>query len=285
MSTAVAPGQVVASRRRAGTAAVVRWEVAKLRAQPHTRAVIALALAVPFLFVVVLSLQSSVPHDTLFGRWVHESGFAVPLVILNFAGQWGLPLLVGVVAGDIFSAEDHHGTWKTVLTRSAARGQLFTGKVIAVLGYALALVVALAVASTAAGLLVGRQPLVGLSGQLVPAGRALPLVLESWAVAILPTVAFAAVAVVTSVVTRSSVAGIGAPVVLGLAMQLVALVNGPQLLQTLMLSTALLGWHGLWTTPGFTGPLWQGVVVSLVWTLVCGVVAAVTFARRDIVVA
>ena len=43
------------------------------------------------------------------------------------------------MAGDIFSSEDHFGTWKTVLTRSRGRGELFAGKVLAALTFALAL--------------------------------------------------------------------------------------------------------------------------------------------------
>ena len=38
-----------------------------------------------------------------------------------------------MVAGDIFSSEDHFGTWKTILTRSCSRGQLFAGKFLAAL--------------------------------------------------------------------------------------------------------------------------------------------------------
>ena len=62
---------------------------------------------------------------------MHSSGFAVSLVILGFAGQWGFPVIAGVVAGDILSSEDRYGTWKTVLTRSRTRGDLFAGKVLA----------------------------------------------------------------------------------------------------------------------------------------------------------
>ena len=35
---------------------------------------------------------------------------AGPLVLLGFGGMWFLPLLTAMVTGDLFSAEDHHGT-------------------------------------------------------------------------------------------------------------------------------------------------------------------------------
>ena len=52
------------------------------------------------------------------------------LLVLGFATQWLLPLLTAIVAGDIFASEDQHGTWKTVLTRSASRSQLFWAKML-----------------------------------------------------------------------------------------------------------------------------------------------------------
>jgi len=62
---------------------------------------------------------------------VHSSGFAVSLVVMGFAGQWGFPLIAGLVAGDQFASEDRHNTWKTILTRSRTRGELFAGKFLA----------------------------------------------------------------------------------------------------------------------------------------------------------
>ena len=70
---------------------------------------------------------------------MHTSGFAIPMAVLGFAAQWIAPGLSAVVAGDIFSSEDHFGTWKTILTRSRGRGELFAGKFLAALTFALAL--------------------------------------------------------------------------------------------------------------------------------------------------
>jgi ABC-2 type transport system permease protein len=46
-----------------------------------------------------------------------------------------LPLLAAIVAGDIFAAEDQHGTWKTLLTRSVSRTQIFWAKTLTAIGY------------------------------------------------------------------------------------------------------------------------------------------------------
>ena len=80
----------------------------------------------------MLKVQSGTPADALFGVWVHSSGFAISLVILGFAGNWGFPIIAGALAGDLFSSEDRHGTWKTILTRSCTREDVFAGKLLAV---------------------------------------------------------------------------------------------------------------------------------------------------------
>jgi ABC-2 type transport system permease protein len=79
----------------------------------------------------VLKVQSGTPSDALFGAWVHSSGFAISLVILGFAGTWGVPVIAGLLGGDLFASEDRHGTWKTILTRSCRRADLYVAKLLA----------------------------------------------------------------------------------------------------------------------------------------------------------
>lgn len=118
---ATAPAQPPA-RRRPGLLDAIRWELSKLAAQGRARWTLLICLLAPILIVVIINAQQRPPKDSLYGRFIHESGFAVALLVLGFAAQWVLPLLTALVAGDIFASEDQHGTWKTVLTRSASRG-------------------------------------------------------------------------------------------------------------------------------------------------------------------
>ena len=120
------------TRRTGGVRAAFRVERRKLANQLAPRLLALVCLLGPFAFAGVLRVQSGSPADSLYGVWVHTSGFAVSLVVLGFAGQWGLPLMAGVLAGDLFGSEDRHGTWKTVLTRSCTRRHLFAGKLLAV---------------------------------------------------------------------------------------------------------------------------------------------------------
>jgi ABC-2 type transport system permease protein len=203
--------------------------------------------------------------------------------VLGFAALWAFPVLTSVVGGDLFSAEDRYGTWKTLLTRSRSRAEVFAGKVLTALGFSVFAVAVLGVSSAAAGMLViGRQPLIDLSGVLVPPAQSLIKVGLAWASVLPPALGFTALAVLLSVVLRSSAAGIGLPVVVGLAMQLVAFVDGPELFRRLLITSAFGAWHGLLTEPPFYGPLVHGAAVSGAYLVVCLAIAYRMVRQRDI---
>src|SRR5262249_30284974 len=63
-------------------AAVAGTECSKLSAQLKTRVALAACAAGPFVFAAAMRVQNSLPEDTLFGRSVKESGFALSLVVL-----------------------------------------------------------------------------------------------------------------------------------------------------------------------------------------------------------
>ena len=272
-----------AASRRVGTGAVLRWEVRKLAHQWRAKAVLLGALLGPIPVVVIIHGQSRPPKDSLFGRFATENGFALALLILGFAAQWVLPLLTAIVAGDIFASEDQHGTWKTVLTRSTGRGRIFWAKTLTAAGFALVTLVVLAAATIAASLLiVGRQPLIGLSGQLVAPSHALTLVAASWATMLPGMLAFTCLAILISVWSRNPAAGIAAPVVIGMVMQLVGALGGVEPIRPFLLSTTFEAWHGLLTEPTYTRPLLEGAVTSGGWCLVTLALAYLTLRRRDI---
>lgn len=233
--------------------------------------------------MVVIHGQSRPPKDTLFGRFAIDNGFALSLLVLGFAAQWVLPLLTAVVAGDVFASEDQHGTWKTVLTRSTSRSRLFWAKTITAGGFATLVLVLLAVSTIASSwVIVGHEPLIGLSGQTVPAATALLLVAESWATMLPPMLAFTCLAILLSVWSHNPAVGIAAPVVLGMVMQLVGALGGVETVRPFLVTTSFEGWHGLFTDPQFSGPLLEGVLVSWGWCVVSLGAAFVLLRRRDI---
>jgi ABC-2 type transport system permease protein len=272
-----------AKRRGPTLLDAIRWETSKLAAQARARATLLICLLAPVLIVVVINGQQRPPKDSLFGRYIHASGYAVPLLILGFAAQWVLPLLTALVAGDIFASEDQHGTWKTVLTRSASRAQLFWAKTITALAFAIGVLVILATSTIVSSMvIVGHQDLIGLTGQVISSGSALRLVIASWAVALAPMLGFTCLAILLSIRSRNPAFGIAAPVVIGMVMQLVGTLGGVEAIRPLLLTTPFESWHGLFAQHAFHSPLTTGLMVSAGWCLICLTAAFLSLRHRDI---
>ena len=249
-----------------GTTAVARVEATRLLADTRARVLAGVCLVGPVLFEVGLAAQQALPRDAPFGRYAHESGAAVSLVVLGFAGQWLLPVLVGVVAGEAISGEVAGGTWPLLVTRGVTRGQVVRGKALVCLGWAVLVVVLLAVSATLGVLATaGAHELVTLTGTVASPGHATLLVAEAWASSLLPAAGWTGVALLASSLTRRAGAGALATVVVGAVVQLSTLVPTVPLLQRVLLSAPTGAWHGLVSGPATTGPLWQGAVVSLAW--------------------
>jgi ABC-2 type transport system permease protein len=258
------------SRRHGGVWSVYRAERRKLATQLSTRLLALICILGPFAFAGVLKIQTGSPADTLFGVWVHSSGFALSLVVLSFCGAWGFPVLAGVLSGDIFASEDRYGTWKMVLTRSSTRRELFAGKVLAAMTFSVGLLVLLMVSSLAAGLLlVGDGGLVSLGGTTLSAGHSLWLVIVAWLLDLLPMLAFTSLAVLLSIATRNGIVGVVGPALVDLVMQLLLLVGSGVWLHMLLAASAFQGWYALFTAHPYYGPLAIAAVVSLIWIAAC----------------
>lgn len=263
----------------------LRTELAKLAGQSHVLVLGWLLLLAPLALVAALSVQSGAPSDTLFGRWVHVSGLATPLVVMGFAGQWAFPVVAAVVAGDIFSGEDRNGTWKLLHGRSYGRLPLFAAKALVGLAAPVVGSVVLVTSSLVCGLvLVGRDPVVNLSGSLVSAADGSRLVALSLLTQLPPLLAMAALALMLSVVTRNSLVSVAGPVVLGLVGQLAALVDQPALARQVSPAGAFTAWRVLWLDEPDPRPIAVGIASSLLAFGVFLTVAALVFARRDVVI-
>jgi ABC-2 type transport system permease protein len=282
---ALRPGEALpgeAPRRHGSVRSVYQAERRKLATQLATRLLALICILGPFAFAGVLKIQSGSPADTLFGVWVHQSGFALSLVVLSFCGAWGFPVLAGVLAGDIFASEDRYGTWKMVLTRSSTRRDLFAGKLLAAATFSVGLLVLLAISSLAAGLLlVGDGALVDLGGHTLSTGHSLLLVLAAWLLNLLPMLAFTSLAVLLSVATRNGIVGVVGPALLALVMQLLLLVGSGVWMHMLLVGSAFEGWSALFTAHPYYGPLVIAAVVSLIWIAASLAGAWLIIRRRD----
>src|SRR5689334_1099752 len=201
---AAAAGRAV----RVSVPRVYRFELIKLVSQWRIRILVLACWIAPALFVAAVSRQSSLPADTLFGRWMHATGWAGPLVVLGFAGTWALPLLISVVAGDVFASEARLGTWRPLLVAVRSSRRIFAAKALASLTIILLLVAGLAASGVVGGLAaVGNHPLVGLDGHLLTPGNAAGKVLLAWACALAPTLALAGIGLLGSVLLGRSPMG------------------------------------------------------------------------------
>ncbi|MPY50980.1 ABC transporter permease [Streptomyces acidicola] len=272
----------VTEGRRVPVTRACRFELVKLVSQWRIRLLVLACWIAPALFVAGVSRQSTLPVDTLFGRWMLASGWAGPLVMLGFAGTWALPLLTSVVAGDVFASEDRLGTWRHLLMAVRSPRRIFVAKAVASLTVLLLLVAGLAVSSTVGGLLVvGNQPLVGLDGHLLaPSDAAVPVVL-AWVCVLAPTLALAALGLLGSVTLGRSPMGLLVPVFVSLAMAVAQMLPLPVAVRVALPSYAFISWNGLFTSPRQLGPLLIGIGVSLVWAVVATALAYVLFVRRD----
>lgn len=259
-----------------------RFELVKLVTQWPIRLVFVACCLGPALFVAAISGQSSLPSDTVFGRWMGQSGWAGPLVVLAFCCSWVLPLLTSLVAGDVFASEDRLGTWRHLLVVVRSPRRVFAAKALASLTVILVLVAGLTASGIVGGLAaVGSRPLVGLDGHLLAPGQAAGGVLLAWACALAPTLAFAAVGLLGSVALGRSPMGLLMPVLLAIVLQVAQLLPLPVVVRLALPNYAFLAWRGLFTDPVQAGPLVAGLVVSLAWAVAATALAYLLFMRRD----
>ncbi|MEX1655977.1 ABC transporter permease [Streptomyces pseudovenezuelae] len=282
MTTTVAEAATPARSGAAPVARSYRFELVKLVSQWRIRLLVLACWIAPGLFVAGVSEQSTLPSDTLFGRWMHATGWAGPLVMLGFAGTWALPLLTSVVAGDMFAAEDRLGTWRHLLVAVRSPRRIFAAKVLAGLTVILVLVAGLACSSAVGGLAsVGNQPLVGLDGHLLAPSDAAGRVLLAWVAALAPTLALAAIGLLGSVALGRSPTGLLLPPLVALGMQVAQLLPLPVAVRLALPGYAFLSWNGLFTAPAQLAPLLIGVAVSLAWAVLATALARLLFLRRD----
>ncbi|HET9104246.1 MAG TPA: ABC transporter permease [Solirubrobacteraceae bacterium] len=259
-----------------------RFELVKLLVRWPIRVALLACWLGPALLVAVISRQSSLPSDTVFGRWMGQTGWAGALVVLTFSGTWVLPLLASLVAGDVFAQEDRLGTWRHLLVAVRAPRRIFAAKALASLTLVLLLIAGLAASSILGGLVsVGDYPLVGLDGHLLGSGAAARAVLLAWLIALAPTLAFAAIGLLGSLAFGRSPMGLAIPALLALSLQIAQLLPLPVVVRVVLPSYGFIAWRGLFTDPVQTAPPLVGVLVSLAVALAACALAYRLFMRRD----
>jgi ABC-2 type transport system permease protein len=266
-----------------GVWTVYRWELRKLRAQKRTYLGLGAATLAPMIFAIALASQKGQPNDVAFGRYLHDTGLALPLVLLLFGSIWMFPLITALVAGDIVAAEDRHSTLKTILTRSVERQQIFTAKALATASYAILAIILTGVVAVVAGILVsGFNPITTLSGSRVTAPKGLGLVWASLGVYLVPILSIACIGLLFSTLFRNSGAAVVGTLMFSLLVQLVGILPGLSFLHPYLLSTQFSAWQGFLRVPIDWAPILRALWVCALYALPALIAAFLVFLRRDV---
>jgi ABC-2 type transport system permease protein len=270
--------------RRPGIGTVYRWELTKLRYQKRTYLGLGAAVLVPIFFVLAIHFQRH--HrggDFAFSSYLNRSGLAVPLVLLLFGAVWLFPLITALVAGDIIASEDHNGTLKTVLTRSLERHQIFLGKALTAVTYAVVAISLSGTVAVVAGILQsGFNSLQSLSGTIVSAPKSLELVYVSLLVYLIPILTIVAIGLMLSAITRNSAAAVVGTLMISLLFQLIGILPGLAGTQPYLLSTQFNAWQGFLRTPTDWAPVIRALWVCAMYGIPAFVAAYLVFLRRDV---
>src|SRR3984885_8552313 len=280
-----AGGAARARGRRPGVGTVYRWEMRKLRYQKRTYLGLGASIIVPILFVVAVQFRHhrAGGGDFAFASYLSKSGLVFPLVILLFGAIWLFPLITALVAGDIFASEDHNGTLKTVLTRSLERWQIFAGKALTALTYAIvAIAIDGTVAVIAGSLESGFNSVQTLSGSIVSAPKGLELVYLSLLMYLIPIAAVVCIGLLLSTITRNSAAAVVGTLMVSLLFQLIGVLPGLSATQPYLLSTQFNAWQGLLRQPIDWAPIVRAAWVCALYGIPALGTAFLVFLRRDV---
>jgi ABC-2 type transport system permease protein len=263
-----------------------RWELRKLSAQKRTLLGLGAVFAVPLIFVIALVLRppTAEANDPFFFRYVNESGFAVPLVLLLFSAIWFFPLVTALVAGDIVAAEDQNRTLKTILTRSTSRSALFAAKVLAAFTYAVVALLVMGLTATIAGGLASGFNSLTTFTDVISAQRAAVLVAASFGVYAMPVLAIAAIGVLLSTTSKNSAGAVVGTLLISLIMQLTRIIPGldGDRVQDWLLTQQLNAWQGLFRDPIDWSPISHAALISAMYAGIALLVAWLHFVRRDV---
>jgi ABC-2 type transport system permease protein len=282
---------------------VIRVELVKLARRPRSWVSIVLLCGLPVLvavFVAVTHLAPPPGQGPVLLSAVLSNGSLYPAAALAIVLPIFLPVAVAVVAGDTIAGEAGSGMLRYLLARPVGRTRLLVAKLISVIVYTLAAVVAVAGTSYVTGrLLFGTQPVAvssgGVAGPSLAGGVATSLsgttltpadilVRTAGAIAFIAVsmLGVAAIALFLSTVTDSSLgAALGALAALVTSQVLVTL-NAAGSVSPYLPTRYWLAWVDFFREPVLWRNIDRGFAVQGVYVVVLLGAAWANFATKDI---
>lgn len=279
------------------------WELRKLAAQRRTLIGFVVAALIPAAFAIGLAVNpvkaptggAELDPESVLGLAYNSSGLVLPFIALFFSSLVLLPLLAGLVAGDIVAAEDGNQTLKTVLTRSTSRLRLLVAKAAATASYVVAVLVIFGVSGAVIGAVsAGAHPVklggFSLGGFVVTAptigvASILGRLLLALAVYAAPLLAVSAWGFMLSTVTRNSAASIVGMLVFSFANQIIGFLPSiPARVTQWLLTDQFTAWHAVLGVGIDGARLRHAVGVSVLYAVPPLLFSAWWFNRRDVLV-
>jgi ABC-2 type transport system permease protein len=284
-ATPPAAAPTFAQRQRPSTLTVYRWELRKLVSQKRTYLGLALVVVLPLFFVIFQNIhqRGDRGNGNIFAAQITQSGLATPVLMLLFLSAFLLPVVAALVAGDIFANEDGNGTFKTILTRSVDRGQVFAAKALAAMTYAALAVFLSASVATIAGIASwGFHSVRTFSGTVVSASEALLLVFAANAIYLIPLLALVGIGVLLSAATRNSAGAVVGTIGLVILLFIVAQIPGLEGIKPYLITEQFQAWQGLLRTPTDWAPIAHSAWVCALYGVPALVATYLTLLRRDV---
>src|SRR3954451_10861732 len=269
---------------------MIAVELQKLVRRPRTWITILLLNALPTLVAVLLAVTDIGPQPgegPAFLSAVLTDGKLFPLAALAIVLPLFMPVAVAVVAGDAVAGEAQGGTLRYVLTRPVGRTHLLVAKLVSIVAFVLLAVVAVA----AIGYVVGTALLgngdvtaevTGISGATLTSTELVERTLMSIVYVTLSMLAVAAMALLLSTMTDSSLgAALGALSFL-IASTLLLTLDAAAVLQPYLPTRYWLAFVALFRSPILWTDLVKGVLLQGVYVLVFLGAAWANFTTKDI---
>jgi ABC-2 type transport system permease protein len=269
---------------------VIRVELVKMLRRPRTWVTILLLNLLPTLVAVLLAVTDVAPppgQGPAFLSAVLTDGTLYPLAALAIVLPLFMPVAVAVVAGDAVAGEAQGGTLRYVLTRPVGRTRLLVAKLVSVIAFVLLAVVVVAAVGYVVGLLLlgggdSTGVVTGISGHSLTSTQLVERTLMSIAYVTLSMLSVAAIALLLSTFTDSSLgAALGALAFL-IASTLLLTLDAASALQPYLPTRYWLSFIDLFRDPILWRDMTRGVLLQGVYVLVFLGAAWANFMTKDI---
>ena len=229
-------------------------------------------------------MLGSMPRGMLVVGSLLTAGFMTSLIMQGTLFTF-LPLFVSMVAGDMVSGEAADGTLRTAMSRPVSRLGFFVAKLFSSGAYAVALTFFLGLSAYVIGLIaLGRGPVaVGWSGFAVyPEVEGITRLLAAYALACVPMIAVAAIALFISTIVNSSPAAIIGPMILIFGLTIIGEIGYFEPVKPYLFTTYLDVWKEAFAPRVDWGHLRTGLEYLCAYIAIFGGLAALIFCRKDI---